>query len=176
MQSSLRSGLLVLMSMAALACGARQSTSDSTPRGQGASCSKLSAAEVSSGLADKLAAAADVLSFEAAWKSEHQTSVSGTISRAEVTRVIRAQGADIRGCYQAAMAKLPDDSRGKVVVRFVIDAKGSVPAATIAADELGVPEVSCCLAERVSHWAFTPPSSGDFVVVEYPFSVAVSKS
>ncbi|HET8933613.1 MAG TPA: AgmX/PglI C-terminal domain-containing protein [Polyangiales bacterium] len=175
MQSSLRLGLLGLIPMVALGCAARQSTSDGTARKQGA-CSKLSAAEVSSGLAEKLTASADVLSFEAAWKSEHQTSVSGTISRGDVTRVIRAQGSDIRGCYQGAMAKLPDDSRGKVVVRFVIDASGRVPAATIAADELGVPEVSCCLADRVSQWLFTPPTTGDFVVVEYPFSVAVSKS
>jgi hypothetical protein len=123
-----------------------------------------------------LAAASDVLSFEAAWKSEHQTSASGTISGAEVRRVIRGQGADIKGCYEASFAKLPDDSRGKVTVRFIIDATGRVPAATIAGDELGVPEVACCLAERVSQWTFTPPSSGDFVVVEYPFSVQISKS
>jgi hypothetical protein len=163
--------------MVALSCAARQSTSESTPRAlDSASCSKLSASEVSPALAEKLAAAKDVLSFEAAWKSEHQATVSGTISRPNVTQVIRAHGADIKGCYEAALAKLPDDSRGKVVVRFVIDATGHVPAATIAADELGVPEVACCLADHVAQWVFAPPSSGDFVVIEYPFSVQVSKS
>lgn len=167
--------LLALIPLVALACAARQATPDGTPRAQGASCSKGSAAEASATLAAQLAAAGDVLSFEAAWRSEHQSAVSGTISGADVRRVIRGQGADIRDCYQASLAKLPDDSRGRVVVRFVIDARGRVPAATIAADELGVAEVACCLAERVSQWAFSPPSSGDFVVVEYPFSVQVSK-
>lgn len=167
--------LLALVPLVAPACAARQATPDGTPRGLGASCSKGTAAEASAALAEKLSAAGDVLSFEAAWRSEHQAAVAGTISGADVRRVIRGQGADIRDCYQASLAKLPADSRGKVVVRFVIDKAGRVPAATIAADELGVPEVACCLAERVSLWAFSPPSSGDFVVVEYPFSVQVSK-
>ena len=131
---------------------------------------------MSPALAEKLTAAGDVLSFESAWRSEHQGVVAGTISRADVVRVVRAQNADIKGCYDAALAKLSGNKSGKVVVRFIIDASGRVPAATIAADELGVPDVACCLAERVTQWTFGPPSSGDFVVVEYPFSVSVSKS
>jgi hypothetical protein len=166
--------VLTIVALAA-ACGARQSTSDSTPHGAGASCSKGSAAQASPALSQKLAAAGDVLSFESAWRSEQQSATSGTINGADVRRVIRGQGADIKGCYQASLAKLPDDNRGRMVVRFVIDRTGRVPAATIASNELGVAEVACCLAERVSQWAFSPPSSGDFVVVEYPFSVQVSK-
>jgi len=159
-----------------LSCAARQSVTDTARAQETGSCSKLSAAEVSSALAERLTAATDVLSFEHAWRTEHAGAVAGTISRAEVVRVVRGQNADIRGCYDAALSKLSSSKSGKVIVRFIIDASGRVPAATIAADELGVPDVACCLADRVTQWTFGPPSSGDFVVVEYPFSVSVSKS
>jgi|GEM_PF-6599878 len=158
-----------------LSCAARQSGTE-TPRVQGSgSCSRLSAAEVSTALAQRLTAATDVLSFEHAWRTEHQGDVAGTVSRADVVRVVRGQNADIKGCYDAALSKLSSSKSGKVIVRFIIDASGRVPAATIAADELGVPDVACCLAERVTQWTFGPPNSGDFVVVEYPFSVSVTK-
>lgn len=166
-------GFVPVVSLA-LACAARQTGAEG-PRLESGSCSKLSAAEVSPALGAKLGAASDVLSFESAWRSEHQGAVAGTISRAEVMRVVRGQNADIKRCYDAALAKLRGSHKGKVVVRFIIDAQGRVPAATIAADELGVPDVACCLAERVTQWTFGPPDSGDFVVVEYPFSVSVSK-
>jgi hypothetical protein len=163
------------VTLLALACAARQSSVEAPRAPESGSCSRLSAAEVSSALAERLTAASDVLSFEHAWRTEHQGDVAGTISRAEVVRVVRGQNADIKACYDAALSKLSDNKKGKVVVRFIIDASGRVPAATIAADELGVPDVACCLAERVAQWTFGPPSSGDFVVVEYPFSVSVSK-
>lgn len=125
-------------------------------------------------LAGKLAEATDVLTFETVWKAEHSDAVAGSVARASVLAVIRGQGEQIRACYEAAMDRLPDNTRGKVVVRFVIDAAGQVPAASIADNELGVPEVACCLAERVAQWSFPPPSAGNFVVVEYPFSVQIS--
>lgn len=146
------------------------------PGGGPSFCVKGSESELSPTLASKLAAAADVLSFEAAWRGEHPAATSGSVSHPQVVGVIRSHGSEIRGCYEAALARLPDNSRGKVVVRFVIDASGRVPAAALAANELHVPEVACCLAERVSQWTFPAPSEGDFVVVEYPFSVQVSKS
>jgi hypothetical protein len=168
--------LLGVTALLVSGCASRQPVPDAKPTVAGrTSCSKLQA-HVSQALASKLEAAADVISFESAWRSDHPNAVAGTINRPNVVGVIRARGNDIRGCYDAAMDKLPDDSRGRVVVRFIIDSSGRVPAATIAANELGVPEVACCLAERVSEWAFVPPTTGDFVVVEYPFSVKVSKS
>lgn len=160
----------------ALSCAARQSGAETARAPESGSCSRLSAAEVSAPLAERLTAATDVLSFEHAWRTEHQGDVAGTISRSDVVRVVRGQTADIKGCYDAALSKLQSNKSGKVVVRFIIDASGRVPAATIAADELGVPDVACCLAERVTQWTFGAPNSGDFVVVEYPFSVSVSKS
>ena len=174
MWSRIPFGLLPI-AVLALSCAARPSGTGARARDSG-SCSKLSAAEVSAALAARLTAATDVLSFESAWRSEHQGAVAGTISRAEVKRVVRAQNTDIRRCYDAALSKVTGSKRGRVVVRFIIDATGTVPAATIAADEMGVPEVACCLAERVTQWRFERPSSGDFVVVEYPFSVSVSRS
>lgn len=160
------------VTMLTLSCAARQT---GTERAQDSSCSKLSANEVSSALAEQLMAASDVLSFEHAWRTEHPNAVAGTISRAEVVSVVRNQKADIKGCYDSALSKLTSSKSGRVIVRFIIDKSGRVPAAAIAADELGVPDVACCLAERVTQWSFGPPNSGDFVVVEYPFSVSVTK-
>jgi hypothetical protein len=146
------------------------------PRAGSATCTKGSQAEANPAFADKLAAASDVLSFETAWKLEHPSAVAGSVSRSEVLKVIRGHSDEIRGCYEAGLASLPDNSRGQVVVRFVIDQAGQVPLATLAANELGVPEVACCLAQHVAQWSFPAPTGGDFVVVEYPFSVQISRS
>jgi hypothetical protein len=167
-----RSFALVPALLLLQSCAARQTPPETKP--SGAHCVKHDAT-VSAGLAERLAATGDVLSFESAWRSERPGKVAGTISRPNVTQVIRNQGADIKSCYDASFDKLPDDSRGRVVVRFVVDGAGHVPAATIASNELGVPEVACCLAERVTQWAFVPPTTGDFVIIEYPFSVRVQK-
>lgn len=167
---------IVLTAVFASACAGQSGKPDQLRISGTAGCSKVAESEVTLALAERLAAAPDVLRFENLWKEDHPGSTSGTINRSDVVQVIRSQGDAIKGCYEAEFARLPNDSRGRVVVRFIIDAHGHVPAATVAANELGVPEVACCLAERVREWTFVAPTTGDFVVVEYPFSVSISKS
>lgn len=171
-----RSAALTALIWMASACAGQPAQPAQTPRHtpEPSVCVKGAHGPVDPGLADKLAQAADVLTFETAWRTEHTDAVAGTVPRPQVLSVIRGQGAQIRGCYEAAFDSLPENSRGKVVVRFVVDAAGQVPAATIADNELGVPAVACCLAERVAQWRFPAPTAGNFVVVEYPFSVQIS--
>jgi hypothetical protein len=167
---------IAMFAAIASACAGQSSKPEQLKISGTAGCSKVAESEVNLALAERLASAPDVLRFENLWKEDHPGSTSGSINRSDVVQVIRSQNDAIKSCYEAELARLPSDSRGRVIVRFIIDGQGHVPAATIAINELGVPEVACCLAERVRDWTFVAPTTGDFVVVEYPFSVSISKS
>src|ERR1700712_2636273 len=130
----------------ASACAGQPSKPDQLKVSGTAGCSKVAESEVNLALAERLASASDVLRFENFWREDHPGSTSGTINRSEVVQVIRSQSDAIKSCYEAELARLPNDSRGRVVVRFIIDANGRVPAAQIGANELGGPEGACWLA------------------------------
>lgn len=121
----------------------------------------------------RLEGASNVLDFERAWMDEHPGTAPGTISGSGVRERIRARTADIRGCYESALGRLPS-GKGRVVVRFVVDTRGGVPAVTIASSDFQDPEVGCCVAKAIAKWSFSSPTHGDFIVVEYPFVVRTS--
>lgn len=58
---------------------------------------------------------------------------------------------------------------GKVVVKFVISATGSVASATVTESTLDEPSVETCIVNKVKRWVFPEPAGGGIVVVNYPF-------
>ena len=156
------------------ACGshaAEQPSPAHAPTGDG-SCARLNDTAAESHAA-ALAVATNVLEYEAAWKQVHPTAALGGLGAAEIRSVVRAHTAELRGCYEQALAQV-EQAEVRVVVRFVIDPAGQVATAHLAPSELGMAGVGCCVVQRVAAWRFPQPREGGYAVVEYPFTVRLS--
>lgn len=165
---------LVLMIMLCAACGSRASEQPSpthAPTGDG-SCARLNDAAAESH-APALAAATNVLEYEAAWKQVHPAAALGGLGAAEIRRVVHEHTDELRTCYEQALSQV-DQAQVRVVVRFVIDPAGRVATAHLAPSELGMAGVGCCVVQRVAAWRFPQPREGGYAVVEYPFTVRLS--
>jgi hypothetical protein len=157
------------------ACAGQTPPSGTGTTASAEACSSVTQPGVSSATAERLERASNVLDYETIWRAEKPGTAQGTIGGSEVRARIRANAGQIRGCYESALDKLPEGA-GRVVVRFVIDAGGHVPAVSVSSNDFQAPEVGCCVAKHVAQWTFPTPSNGGFVVVEYPFVVRTSKS
>jgi hypothetical protein len=164
--------LFLVLSAAACAATKAPRTAAGPSARQG--CSSFAQPDVSAATTQRLERAANLIEYEGIWRAEHPGTATGTIGGSEVRAQIRANAAQIRDCYEAALDHLPGGG-GRVAVRFVIDSSGRVPTVSITSNELRAPDVGCCVAERVGRWSFPSPTNGGFVVVEYPFVVHVSK-
>jgi outer membrane biosynthesis protein TonB len=164
--------LIVLFSAAA--CAASQAPR-ATQREDVEACASHAQPSVAAATVQRLERATNVLEYESIWREAHPGTRIGSVGRTELRSRISSHGEQIRSCYEAALRQLPD-GRGRVVVRFVIDQAGSVPFVNVSGSEPHSPQLSCCIAKRVASWSFAKPSDGDYVVVEYPFTVKVSQT
>jgi hypothetical protein len=168
----------LLVFAAALAClscaGQTKPTTDAHTRAVD-TCSSVTQPSVPANTAERLGRATNIVEYESVWKAANPSAAVGTIDRAAVASAIRAKTREISDCYAALMNKV-DNGRGRIVVRFVIGAIGDVPNLNVSSNDFGDPEVGCCIAKRVAQWSFPAPQAGDFVVVEYPFTVRISHS
>jgi hypothetical protein len=94
------------------------------------------------------------------------TMVSGRLPPEAVQRVIRQRFGRFRGCYQRGLLR-DAGLTGRVVVRFVIDRDGAVPAAVDGGSDLPDPEVIACVLSEFGGLTFTQPEGG-IVTVIYP--------
>ncbi|HEV8325579.1 MAG TPA: AgmX/PglI C-terminal domain-containing protein [Myxococcota bacterium] len=89
-----------------------------------------------------------------------------------IRRVIRAHLAELRYCYERALARVPDLA-GKVTSLFVIAPNGRVASAHIESSTLDSPDVDACVADRLLRLTF--PATADSIAdggvleVRYPF-------
>lgn len=95
----------------------------------------------------------------------------GSLSRAEVDRVIQRHLVQIRYCYQTRMQRDPSLA-GTVAMRFVIAGDGSVSRADTARDTTGDPQIGACIARRIQGMRFPEPRGAGIVHVKYPFVFA----
>lgn len=94
--------------------------------------------------------------------------VVGSLSKEVIRRVIRRHINEVRFCYERALSQRPD-LQGRVSVRFVISASGSVQSSSNAGSSLGNATVESCIVSAVRRWTFPAPEGGGIVVVTYPF-------
>lgn len=147
----------------------------SKPKPAGDTCASHSQASVSADTTRSLERATSSLEYENIWRAAQPTSSTGSVSSTAVRTTIREHSAQIQACYEAALTN-SSETGGRVVVRFVIDASGHVPSASIASSEVQSAELGCCVAKEVTEWTFPPPEPAGFVVVEYPFTVRLQMS
>jgi hypothetical protein len=159
--------------LASACAGQAAPTSNASSRGNDDACTHLEQPDISAETAERLVRASNVVEYENIWRDDHPGATLGSVNSSAISALIRSKTADVQGCYESALDKLPG-GRGRVVTRFVIDFSGKVRNVSITSNDFQVPAVGCCLANHIAQWAFPVPTNGEFVVVEYPFVVHVS--
>jgi TonB family protein len=97
--------------------------------------------------------------------------VSGYLSAEQINRVVRANQAALRYCYESEVQR-QKSLRGKVVIQWRVDRAGAVPSARVASSTLNDARVEGCLVRQVRKWRFPQPDGGE-VSVLYPFIFGV---
>jgi TonB family protein len=99
--------------------------------------------------------------------------VEGSLDKELIRRVIHSHASQVRFCYESELVRHPG-MNGKVTVKFIIAASGSVQRAGIDQSTLGNANVESCIVSRVYQWQFPKPKGGGIVVVNYPFLLKAS--
>ncbi|WP_164020385.1 adventurous gliding motility protein GltG [Pyxidicoccus trucidator] len=94
--------------------------------------------------------------------------VMGSLDKELIRKVIQMNRGQIRYCYESLLNRFPKLG-GKVAIKFVITATGSVASSSVAQSTAGNADLETCVAGRVRTWKFPEPKGGGVVVVTYPF-------
>ncbi|MHB8878549.1 MAG: adventurous gliding motility protein GltG [Myxococcaceae bacterium] len=94
--------------------------------------------------------------------------VMGSLDKELIRQVIKRNVNQIRYCYESQLTRFPK-LNGKVAVKFVISASGSVASSSVAQSTANNAELETCVAGRVRTWQFPKPKGGGVVIVTYPF-------
>jgi TonB family protein len=89
------------------------------------------------------------------------------LTRASILAVVRAYQAPLRACYQQGLARDPDLA-GTVVLRFDVDAGGSVQNLSVSRSTLASPEVAQCVLQIFARIPFPRPEGR--TTVTYPLT------
>jgi hypothetical protein len=100
--------------------------------------------------------------------SEGDPVIRGALDRELIRRVIHANRAAIRYCYERELQRTPG-LHGRIAVRFTIAGNGTVTAANVDQNTMGNAAVADCLVSRLRTWQFPEPKGGGIVIVTYPF-------
>jgi len=96
--------------------------------------------------------------------------ITGLLSPEAIRRVVLRNLGQLAHCHEQGLAQNPNAS-GRVTVRFVIGATGTVADAGVAASSYPNPGVGQCFANAVRRWQFPAPEGGGVVTVSYPFNL-----
>ena len=97
--------------------------------------------------------------------------VNGYLSAEQINRVVRANQAAVRYCYEVAVQRQPN-LRGRIEVAWRISLAGRVTSSRVARSTMNNAGVEGCIARQVRNWRFPEPDGGE-VSVEYPFIFGV---
>ncbi len=100
-----------------------------------------------------------------------KATVTGSLDRDVIRRVVRAHHNPVRACYQTALEKDPN-LKFRVVVAFVIDATGKATAALEwkhKPESDALKDFDACMLEAFGRMKFPKPTGGGTVKVTYPF-------
>lgn len=97
--------------------------------------------------------------------------VNGYLSPEQINRVVRANQAQIRYCYETEVQRQPS-LKGRVEVQWRINLSGGVITAKVASSTLRNAKVEGCMVRQIRNWKFPKPDGGE-VIVTYPFIFGV---
>ncbi len=93
--------------------------------------------------------------------------VNGFLSKEQIDRVVRANQAAIKYCFEVEMQRDPKLA-GAVSMNWRIDLDGHVTVVRVAKSTLGNARVEGCMVRQIKRWVFPKPDGGE-VEVTYPF-------
>jgi hypothetical protein len=94
--------------------------------------------------------------------------ILGALDKATIDAEIKSHLAQIRFCYQRELNKQPGLA-GKLTVKFVIAADGTVSSGSTRSTTLNNVTVESCVLAVIRRMEFPPPDGGGIVIVSYPF-------
>lgn len=94
--------------------------------------------------------------------------VSGFLSKEQINRVVHANSAAIKYCFENALQRKPR-LQGTVNAAWRIDRKGLVTTTRVAKSTLDDPGVEGCILRQIKRWKFPEPDGGEVDVSDYPF-------
>ncbi len=97
--------------------------------------------------------------------------VSGYLSAEQINRVVRANQAAVRYCYEVEVQRQPN-LRGRLEINWRINLAGQVTTARVARTTLRNARVEGCIVRQIRRWRFPQPDGGE-VNVTYPFIFGV---
>ncbi|MCP4499454.1 MAG: FHA domain-containing protein [Deltaproteobacteria bacterium] len=92
----------------------------------------------------------------------------GSLSRAEIQRVVGRYLSKIKHCYEKELNKNPNLS-GKIVGSWTIGGAGSVVAARASQNTMNNKTIGSCIVKNIKRMRFPRPKGGGSVFVTYPF-------
>jgi hypothetical protein len=163
-------GVLVAAALLLQGRGTRLSLMPGTPDQLGETCEP------------RISTAADVRVAEVAWlagtalsdRNEITLGASdkdvtlGALDKDVIAAVIKEEMGPIRGCYLTGLRRQPT-LNGKVVIKFVVAADGSVAKADLKSSTMNDEGVEACVVDLFRGMAFPAPAGGGIVIVAYPF-------
>jgi hypothetical protein len=93
--------------------------------------------------------------------------IHGFLSKEQIDRVVRANQAAIKYCFEVEMQRQPK-LEGAVHMNWRIDLSGQVTVVHVAKSTLDNARVEGCMARQIKRWIFPKPDGGE-VDVTYPF-------
>lgn len=97
--------------------------------------------------------------------------VNGELSAEQIERVVRANQAALRYCYETELQR-QRALKGKVLVQWRVDRAGAVPNARVTSSTLNNSGVEGCIVRQIRKWRFPKPNGGEVNVI-YPFLFGV---
>jgi TonB family protein len=94
--------------------------------------------------------------------------VVGSLTKEEVSKVLKRHGNEVRSCYEQAL-RLKPALEGKIAVKFIVGAAGDVLQTEIASDTLNDENLKACMLTVVRSWKFPEPKGGGNVSITYPW-------
>ncbi|MGH7496367.1 MAG: VIT domain-containing protein [bacterium] len=95
--------------------------------------------------------------------------VGGALSSDHVRKVVEQHREEIRACYAQALSSRPG-LRGRLVVKFVVDAKGYVTSVQILSDALQNQSLAACLTQKMKAWQFVGIQNRGEATVTFEFT------
>lgn len=93
--------------------------------------------------------------------------IKGFLSKEQIDRVVRANQAAIKYCFEVEMQRQPK-LEGAVSMNWRIDMTGHVTVVKVAKTTLSNARVEGCMSRQIKRWVFPKPDGGEVEVV-YPF-------
>jgi hypothetical protein len=93
--------------------------------------------------------------------------VRGFLSKEQIDRVVRANQAAIKYCFEVEIQRQPK-LQGAVHMNWRIDLSGHVTVVKVAKTTLSNARVEGCMSRQIKRWVFPKPDGGEVDVI-YPF-------